>query len=378
MPMTLFKPPRCMSRLAGVPLLLLLTAVLAASAGCESEPKIDPFRTGLVYPLDARRLGFSKLWRVDLRVPSPARLTQAQILGDLLVTVEEPGNIITAIEVGTGKVLWHRQIGKPGAEVFVPRRLDDRLLLNTETTLFILDARTGKPLQSNALKAVATTPMVLYGQTAIFAGADGHVFAQDIATGRDVWTYRVEANLDLPPAIWDDNLMIVDIRGVHRLLSARDGTPQWTGRTFARSAARPIISAWGPFIPSQDTILYALNLADGSDRWQFHGTTPLNQDPVLLDQTLYQPLGRRGLVALEPQSGQVLWRLDEPAQPMAHSGAHVVLYSRPRLRLADRQTGMVVAEAIVGDLLTIVGLDDGSLILVSATGQIERLDRLQQ
>lgn len=372
--MNLHKPPRRFSRFT----CLAVLAALAAAAGCESEPKIDPFRTGLVYPLDARRLGFSKLWRVDLRVPPQARLTQAQVLGDLLVTVEEPGNIVTAIEADTGKVLWHRQIGKPGAEVFAPRRLEQRVLLNTETTLFILDARTGKPLQSNPLKAVATTPMTLYGQTAIFAGADGNVFAQDIATGRDVWTYRVEASIDLPPAIWDDNLMIVDIRGVYRLLSARDGSPQWTGRTFARSAAAPIISAWGPFVPSQDTILYALNLADGSDRWQFHGTTPLNQDPVLFDQTLYLPLGRRGLVALSPESGRVLWRLDEPGQPMAHSGDHVVLYSRPRLRLADRQTGVVVAEALVGDLRTVLGLEDGSLLLVAADGQIERLDPLRQ
>jgi outer membrane protein assembly factor BamB len=378
-----FTPPRCFScpgslcagRRTLTALIALLTLIVAA--GCETEPKIDPFRTGLVYPLDARRLGFNKVWRIDMRVPRGSRLTHAQVLDDLLVTVEEPGNVITAIEADTGKVLWQRQVGKPGAEVFAPRRLDRRLLLNTETTLYVLDARTGTLLQSVALKTVVTTSMVVFGDTAIFAGADGHLFAHAIATGREVWAYRIESKIDLPPAIWDDNLMVVDIRGRYRLLSARDGSSRWGGRTFARSAVSPILSAWGPFVASQDTILYALNLADGSDRWQFHGTTPLNQAPVLLDQALYQPLGRRGLVALAPDDGRVLWRLDEPALPMAHSGDHVVLYTRPRLRLADRQTGVVAAEAMVGDLHTVLGLDDGSLILVAADGQIERLDRLR-
>lgn len=351
----------------------LLLVFLAASLGC-AEPKVDPFRTGLVYPLDARRIGFVKVWRQELRVPQRSRLTQAQVLGDLLVTVEEPGNVIAAMDVGTGKVLWTRQVGKPGAEVFRPHRVNDRLLLNTETTLVILDAKTGRPLQSNTLTAVVTTPMAVFGDRVVCAGADGYVFAQDIATGREIWAYRVGAAIDLPPVVWDDNALITDIRGVYHLLSMRDGTPQWAGRTFARSSAAPIMSAWGPFIASQDTVLYALDLASGQDRWQFHAATPLTQDPVLLGGRLYQPLGRRGLVALDPQSGQVLWRHKEPAAPMALSGDLLAMYTRPRLRLALAETGEAVAETLVADLQTVLGLPDGSLILVAPDGQIERLD----
>lgn len=346
-----------------------------ALVGCGGD-KIDPFRTGLVYPLDARRIGFNKQWRQDLRVPNKARITQAAVLDDLLLTVEEPGNLITAIHVARGDVAWTCQVGKPGAEVFTPRRVGDRVLVNTETNLYILDAKTGHPLQSNRLSAVVTTPLVTFGDLAIFAGAEGYVFAQDIATGREVWAYRIQAAIDLPPAAWDDNVLITDIRGVYHMLSTRDGTPQWAGRTFARSAAHPIMSAWGPFIPSQDTVLYALNLSTGKDRWQFSASTPLTQDPVLLRGTLYQPVGRRGLVALDPQSGEVLWRQKEPAIPMAASDDMLVMYTPPRLRLAAVSTGEIVAEVLVGDLQTVLGLNDGGVVLVSPDGQIERLDRL--
>ncbi|MCC7406562.1 MAG: PQQ-like beta-propeller repeat protein [Phycisphaeraceae bacterium] len=361
-----------MKRLLGQDLLrsLATLGLLLCLSACQKPA--DPFRTGLVYPLDARRLGYTKVWRVDLNLPGKARLRSAELLGDLLLTVEVPSNLVTALRAQDGKVLWTRQVGERGQEIFTPTRQGDRILVNTETHLAILDAFTGRPLQTNPLEYVVITAPVVHGPLAIFASAEGRVFAQRIDSGQLAWSYQMPAGVRMRPAVYGNDVLIADITGFYKMLDANTGQPHWSGRSFAPNS-QPILTEYGPFIASQDTFLYALDSATGKDRWQYAATTPLHQPPALVGSVLYQTLGSRGLVALDPATGKLLWQSKDPATPITQVGDALVLYVRPRLELVDAATGRPRSATLSRNIDKALALPDGSLVLISNRGAIECL-----
>ncbi|MCC7203636.1 MAG: PQQ-binding-like beta-propeller repeat protein [Phycisphaeraceae bacterium] len=361
-----------MKRLSGQHLLRSLASLALVLCLAACQKPVDPFRTGLVYPLDARRLGYTKVWRVDLNLPGKARLRSAELLDDLVLTVEVPSNLVTALRAQDGKVLWTRQVGNRGEEIFTPTRRGDRILVNTETHLFVLDALSGRPLQSNPLSFVVITAPVVHGQLAIFAAAEGRVFAQRIGSGQVAWSYQMPAGVRMRPAVLGDNVLVADITGYYKMLDANDGRPLWSGRSFAPNS-QPVLTEFGPFIASQDTFLYALDSATGKDRWQYAATTPLHQAPALIGSVLYQSLGPRGLVALDPATGKLLWQSKDPATPITEVGDALVLYVRPRLELVDAATGRPRSACLSREIDKTLALPDGSLILISNSGAIECL-----
>ncbi|MCC7146533.1 MAG: PQQ-like beta-propeller repeat protein [Phycisphaeraceae bacterium] len=358
-----------------LPWCLLLSVLAMVGPGCQSEKPVDPFQTGLIFPLDARRLGYTKIWRAELQVPADAQLLSARVLGDILVAVESPANLITATAVADGRLRWTRQVGQPGEVLYPPFRDGDRIYVNSETRLFVLEASTGRLAQVNPLEEVVITAPAVVGNLAIFAGASGRVFAQNVTNAKTVWGFQFPRSVDLSPAVYGDDVLIVDVTGAYKLLTVTGGDVRWGGRTFARNSAQPMMTEYGAIIASQDTMIYCIATETGKDRWRFAARQPLNQAPILLGGVLFQPLGQNGLVAIDPQTGSELWRAKDNARPVGIDGDRLLLYAPPRLLVANPKTGEIRQETLVRPLKFMLGVEDGSLILVSPDGLIERLVR---
>ena len=352
-----------------LPLVILLTL---AALGCQDERAW--LRRGLVEPLDAQRLGYRSLWRTDLALSSGARLTSVQVLGEMIVLTESPRNLVTAVDVGTGNIRWTQPVGQPGKLLFAPRRLGDRIVVNNETTLYVLDANSGAVRQANALQTVVSSAPAVSGNLAIFAGMNGRLFAQDTVTGQPVWAYQMPSAMEVAPSADQDVVLAADAAGNYKALSASRGALLWTGRTFARISARPLVTPLGAFIASEDTHLYALDVATGKERWNYLAEHSLHIGPLMLGETVYQAIDGRGLTALDAVTGRKLWSLAETAVPILHRGQQVVVYAPPRLMTVEAGTGLPRAAAVVGLLQAVVPGPQQSLILVGGRGRLERLD----
>ena len=94
-------------------LFVLLQVTLVTLIGCQSVPP-PPSGTGhLIEPGDALRLGYHLGPARDLAVPSGHAISHVAVLGDQLVVVESPSNLVTAISLGNGDTVWSRIIGSP-------------------------------------------------------------------------------------------------------------------------------------------------------------------------------------------------------------------------------------------------------------------------
>jgi len=353
------------------PLVLFMLATIAI-LGCQDRRAW--LRRGLVDPLDAQRMGYGSLWRADLGLSSGSTLTSAQTLDDLIVVTEAPRNLVTAVDLSTGNVRWTSAVGETGKFLFAPRRIDDRIIVNNETTLFVLDANTGTVRQANPLQSVVSSAPAVSRHMAYFAGINGRVFAHDIASGQELWAYQMPSSMDAPPSASDQLVIAADRAGNYRALSASTGRLLWSGRTFARISGRPSLTPMGAFIASEDTHLYALDPATGQERWNYLAQNPLHLGPLVLGETVYQGLDGRGLAALEAASGKLLWTMDDAAVPILRRGDDLIVYAVPRLLLVENATGLTRAAAVAGSLRAVIPGPQQSLILLGERGRLERLD----
>ncbi len=133
-----------------------------------------------------------------------------------------------------------------------------------------------------AFHTVAGNGRVYYGSSADFA-----VHALDGSIGRELWRFRTDGPVRLPPALWGDRVFAVSDDGMLHCLSAADGKLIWqhrggpdpglvlgNGRVISRWPARggPVLADdvvyYGAGIwPSEGVFLYALAAGSGEVLW---------------------------------------------------------------------------------------------------------------
>jgi outer membrane protein assembly factor BamB len=352
----------------------LLVLMLLAAVGCGDWSRRSGGSGLLIEPPDAARLGYVVNWSTNLSVPRRHVLTSITLLDDLLVTVEAPGNLVTAISVRDGSVRWQRVIGEPTEKVYTPVRDGERIYLNNNTMIFTVGANRGDLIASSKLAQVVETGPVLIGRYAVFGGAEGRVFAHDVDAGYAKWSYLLTSAIVAPPVVSQQNVFLADSQGIYAMLRADSGELIFRGRTFGPVTARPASTRSGVYIASHDQSLYALNRVTGQDKWVYRTAAPLKQSPVALGQAVYLPMPNAGLVALNAGNGQVLWRTDLRATPVKAGHGQVLLLYPGGLRLVDQATGRVVEDAPTMTLQTALPGPDGGLLIVSPGGRVHRLN----
>jgi outer membrane protein assembly factor BamB len=352
--------------------LLILTLLLAS--GCGDWMTRRPSNSGLlIEPADAARIGYAISWSTDLGVPRRNRLSSITRLGDLLITVEAPSNLVSAISVRDGSVLWRRVIGAPTENVYAPVRDGERVYLNNDTTVFTLGAVHGDLIASSKLKEIVSTGPVLIGKYAIFGGSGGTVYAHDVQAGYAKWSYQMTNAVVVQPMATEQNVFVADSNGIYAALRAEDGDLLFRGRTFGPVTAETASTRSSIYIASQDQSLYALNRLTGADKWVYRTKAPLTQPPVAIGQSVYLPVPGAGLVALDASNGKKRWHT-VPSTPVKASEGRLLLHSTIGLFQVDESTGRVIEQADTGALQKVLQGPDNSLLIVSPGGRIHRLN----
>ena len=352
----------------------VLTSSLILAAGCQIAPSSGMKR--LVDPIEAGQLGYRYRWSWDLGMPAGRRVDQVAVLEDLIVVVESPSNLVSAISLRDGSVQWTRQVGDSLDQLHTPVRHRDHILLNSETHLYRLNSFTGDVLETQLLKTAVSHAPVLVGDLAIYGGANGHVFAQNLDDGFSRWAYDVRSPIAARPVLAANQLITASTRGEYHVLAPASGRILHKGRTFARISASPVATESVIYVASEDHTLYALNLPTLQDRWKFRAPRPLTRSPIIIRNLVYLPVPNYGLIAIDALNGEKLWEFrDVRALPVDSRDNNVLLHAGDQFVLMGADTGRTVASVATKPLLTVLRTAAHSLILVSSRGELMRLDR---
>lgn len=334
----------------------------------------------LLEPADTFKLGYTIDWATSVNLPSSGELYSASVLGDLLVIVERPNNVVTAISMRDGKQLWRQQAGTFPYRAFAPARVDNTILVNTETQMFMFDAsKEGKLISRANLDSTVVTQPAMVGEIAVFGGADGMIFGFDTRVGYAKWKFKMPGQMLVPAQASGQQVFVAGIDGQYALFAGRTGEVLWRGRVFDKVSAAPAVHSSGIYVPSQDHSLYALNRATGEDRWIFRYTDDLVASPIVLQNTVYQPLPSGELVALKVTDGAELWRLKTTDKLVAQDARGLIFNGGDKVVQRDAGSGKMFDQIPVvgGKIAHLVQAEGQALIVVSTTGRVLKLSQVK-
>jgi outer membrane protein assembly factor BamB len=220
-----------------------------------------------------------ELWR---RALTGVSTTGPTVDGGLAVVGADDGTV-TAVEVSSGNVRWHQDLGDvvdtpiaaDAGVVYVSVRSESRQPPSV-VALQEADGKEAWRYTPNTSGLVAGAPTAV-GATVYLALSDGTVRAVGAETGLERWASRLNTvAAGGAPAVSDDAVVVVDTRGE----------------------------------------VYRLDLATGARRWEFALNTPVYGPAVITGSAVLIADGSGELSALDPATGDRIWRASLGVGPL--------------------------------------------------------------
>ena len=348
--------------------------LVAGAVGCQGPP--PEVGTGhLIEPGDAMTLGYRLGFTTDLDVPADRRIDQIVHFDDMLVVVEAPGNLVTAVSLHDGKVLWSKKV--PGVQrMYRPQPFGDQMLINSAVDLFRIRRVDGKIEQRQPLPDSVSDAPALFRGMAIFGSDDGVVYAYDVARAVTLWRKKMSARIIASPIMAANLVFVTDVNGLCRTFSALSGEYLWRNSTFGPVWARPQLDRNNIYVTCDDTWIYAFSRDElGITSWRYPAGRPLREPAVVIGDLVFVNIPDQGLHAIEASDGSLRWRFTGKARPVARMGGRGVIDNTRELLLVDARNGKSLKVAPTQPLQTTIAIDNNALLLVSPRGRILRLER---
>jgi len=193
------------------------------------------------------------------------------------------------------------------------------------------------------------------------ASQDGVVTAFDPATGKELWSKKLETELTAGPGVGEGRLALTAKDGFGIVLDAATGDEQWRVDIAAESLATPLIKDDTVVFQTIDNRLDARSLFDGRERWSVVQSTPAltmrgSSSPISIGNTVIAGFDSGRIVAANINTGTVAWES---------------LLSPPKGRSdLDRLSDIDGALAVVGQDLYATGYQGRMAALASESGQV--------
>ncbi len=178
-------------------------------------------------------------------------------------------------------------------------------------------------------EAIHSTPVLSEdGGTLYFGNEAGRLYALDASTGEQLWRYQATSEIRCKPLLHKQILLLKDVRGKVHAIDAEKGSSLWLYRGpmpqgfLIESSAGVGLASGRVLAGFSEGTAVALKLLDGSVAWKadlseyLPGDDPLGEEkadvstsPVVIDagHVLFSSY-KGGLFALDPVSGEILWR----------------------------------------------------------------------
>ncbi|PKO34698.1 MAG: hypothetical protein CVU34_06190 [Betaproteobacteria bacterium HGW-Betaproteobacteria-7] len=248
------------------------------------------------------RLQVTGRWVTGNRRLAPPTLLDGQVLyaGDTTLGLLDPSRT---------QPLWSTPHALPGAAVFRPRGIADRVIAGSLRQLAAWRPGHDKALWRHVAKEQIGTPC-LAGDS-LYVG-DGHellAFAANSGTIRWRFAAVADTRISYAPVVAGETIFAGPGDGRLYALAASDGQTRWMVERMAEWQYLRQLQVSGEVLVAggYKEKLYGLDLADGRQRWTFSAGNFINSQHVADGVAyLWSPTG--WLYAIDTASGAVRWR----------------------------------------------------------------------
>ncbi|MFJ6725840.1 MULTISPECIES: PQQ-binding-like beta-propeller repeat protein [unclassified Streptomyces] len=268
-----------------------------------------------LFALDARE--GTDLWRL----PTDAWVYCLRAEHGVVVTGTRGGGV-QAWEASDGRKLWEitgcqTDFESPEAG---PALHDGTVYVWQDARLRALDARSGEERWSYPIGDAASCGGV---PVRVTNAPDGHVYlaagtrvlAVDVASGRVRWHFEAPAVFLSPPAfvpgpaVTGGGVYLADYLGTVYALDAADGRDRWRIATEARSSIDPVLVAAGHVHVGSGKGLYTLDAVTGTPKWRFQAGGDIVGAPAVAEERIHFGSTDHLLYTLKADDGRLRWKL---------------------------------------------------------------------
>ncbi|MFE9171036.1 PQQ-binding-like beta-propeller repeat protein [Streptomyces kebangsaanensis] len=268
-----------------------------------------------LFALDARE--GADLWRLQ----TDAWVYSLKADRGTVVTGTRGGGV-QAWEAAGGQKLWEitgcqTDFESPEAGPVVH---DGTVYVWQDARLRALEARTGEERWSYPIGDAASCGGVPVRVTpapdgCVYVSAGTRVIAVDIAGGHVRWHFEAPAVFLSPPAfapgpaVAGGGVYLADYLGTVYALDAADGRDRWRIATEARSGIDPVLVAAGHVHVGSGNGLYTLDAVTGTPKWRFQAGGEIVGSPAVAEGRIHFGSTDHLLYTLKADDGRLRWKL---------------------------------------------------------------------
>ncbi len=319
--------------------------------------------------------GQSMISRWKFKTDGPIRSAPC-IDGDNIYLANSAGTVY-CLKKGVGTYQWEYMTGSAINSTPVTSQ-SHVFVINRKEEVLAIQKHTGKLEWSRKLENTLPSPIggwkvftagpVVEGEVVYVPSGDGHLYALEVATGKEIWKYRVGWRIRASPLIQHDVIYQPANDGKLHVIDKKTGSVLWQ---FETDGAKP--NPDDPFADvkrgnydsptikdgilvfgSRDGKTYAVDIETRREKWRWTYGSTWAMANTIDDQTVFVGWSTNNLVcALDLQTGQEKWN--------HQNGSHV--YTKPLiyqdrlfygcadgyLYCLDKETGEEIFKYSVGE-----------------------------
>ncbi|MEU6096690.1 serine/threonine-protein kinase [Streptomyces sp. NPDC047079] len=232
------------------------------------------------------------------------------------------GGGVQAWEASNGQKLWEISGAQTDFESpeAGPAVHDGTVYVWQDARLRALQARTGEERWSYPIGDAASCGGVPVRLTqasdgCVYVSAGTRVMAIEAATGMVRWHFEAPAVFLCPPAfvpgpaVTGGGIYLADYLGTVYALDAADGRDRWRIATESRTAIDPVLVAAGHVHVGSGKGLYTLDAVTGTPKWRFQAGGDIVGSPAVAEGRIHFGSTDHLLYTLKADDGRLRWKL---------------------------------------------------------------------
>lgn len=244
------------------------------------------------------------------------------LAGDGIVCTATRGGGVQAWDARTGVLRWERTGAQTEFETpeSGPAMNGGTVYFQGGGLLHAVDAVSGAerwsyPVgDSGAGGSVPTRPVLADGVVHVTAGT--RVLALDAHTGAVRWGFEAPAVMFGPPThvpgagVTGGGVYVADHLGTVYALDPANGRDRWRVATEPRQSLEPVLVTGGAVFLGAGSALYTLDAVAGTPKWRFAAQGEIVGSPVVADGRVHFGSKDHCLYTVDASGGQLRWKLE--------------------------------------------------------------------
>ena len=316
------------------------------------------------------------VWQFNLPMAKGESLNDMLLCGNRLCALSS-GNYLSCINKADGNVMFASLIAPPGLPVVDLESYKGELLTMVGSRLVEIGADFGIEKTKTQIDTAVVCPVVRNESFFYIAAADRRIRALRAKDKVKVFEVAAKNDSRITSILADNDFVVFSTEAGNVIRMAPDKALKIWQFDAPSAVVGPIVNdATSLYFACRDTCVYRIELSSGKLLWKYQTQGVLDAAPQLGSKLVYQCVPNAELVAIDKQTGKIVWRVKDGAGMLSESGdkTFVVTNSGCLVAMDNAKAKQLYSVNVALSLKYAANTADSKIYIADAHGRIACLE----